>query len=209
MKFPFLKNLFAQNQRATTPVNAQNIPEQEVDDLINAAVEEAITNTQSEVVNNNTPADILEKPTATLAKTRARRPVNFKMISNMNGSTFEVDKDYGISRITWNGKVDMETARKLVTLGADSVEFHKYKKLLLDRSNLIEFDTQARVWIKGLLKTRAKKIVKMVDKLAIINPETARGTIFSNFIAAAIKIVMPNLVMRKFNSEEEAIDWLL
>lgn len=97
----------------------------------------------------------------------------------------------------------------LVTMGADSVEFYGYKKLILDRSNLVEFDTEARVWIKGMLKTRAKKIVRMVERLAIVRATTTKGSIFSNFIASAIKIVMPNLEMQKFDNIEDAVDWLL
>lgn len=206
MKFPFLKNLFAQNQPTSSKSAPQNIPEKEMDELINTAVEQAMENTPT---GRTSLTEVLLEESVVITKEKKASPLNFKVISEMNGSTFEVDKDYGISRITWNGTVDLPTVRKLVTLGADSVEFHKYKRLLLDRSKLIEFDTQARVWIKGLLKSRAKRIVKMVNKLAIINPKTSRGSIFSNFIASAIKLVMPNLDMRKFNSEEDAIEWLI
>ncbi len=132
----------------------------------------------------------------------------FEVIYAMNGSTFEIDKINGISRIVWRGVVDIQSAKELVTMGADSVEFQGYKRLLLDRSNLVEFDTEARVWIRELLKTRAKKIVKMVDKLAIVKATSVKGSIFSNFIATAIKIVMPNLEMQEFQTEDEALNWL-
>ncbi|MEO9871331.1 hypothetical protein [Ekhidna sp.] len=151
----------------------------------------------------------VSKGLSTLDAPNKTRELNFTVVHSMNGSTFELDKNNGIARIIWRGQVDIQTAKKLVSMGADSVEFNGYKKLLLDRSNLIEFETEARLWIRELLKTRAKKIVRKVNKLAIVKATTAKGSIFSNFIATAIKIVMPNLEMQEFNKEEEAFDWLV
>ena len=138
----------------------------------------------------------------------AEKDVNFQVVHLKNGSTFEVDSMNAISRVAWNGVIDAKTVKDLVKMGADSVEYGSYNKLLLDRSNLLEFTTDARVWLKELLKNRASKIVDMVEKVAIIKATTLKGNVFSNFIGAAIKIVMPNLEMREFDTEREAINWL-
>jgi len=93
--------------------------------------------------------------------------------------------------------------------GADAVEFDDYKRLIINRSNLVEFDTEARIWIKKFLQMRAKRIASKVKKLAVINPTSARGSIFSNMITSAINLIMPSLQMEKFPSEAEASQWLI
>lgn len=209
MKFPFLKRLFSQENTATaTKVEAKNIPEQEVNDLIDSAINEVIVD-DSPSSKKIDSFETVEKEHTRIIREAINPSVDFSIQKEIEGSTFEVDKINGISKITWNGAVSINAARQLVTMGADSVEFQGYKKLVLDRSNLLEFDTEARVWIKGMLKTRAKKIVRLVDQMAIIKPTTAKGSIFSNFIASAITIVMPNLEMQKFDNLDEAIEWLL
>ncbi len=142
------------------------------------------------------------------ANLNAKRKVQFRVVHLKNGSTFEIDSENKISRVAWNGVIDVKTVEDLVKSGADSVEHGTYNKLLLDRSNLLEFTTEARVWMKGLLKNRATKIVDMVEKVAIVKATTLKGNVFSNFIGAAVRIVMPKLEMREFDSEKEAINWL-
>lgn len=78
---------------------------------------------------------------------------NFVVQTNLNGSTLSFDKSNNISRVAWSGKVDLATASEILKFGGDSVEFGGFTKLLIDRSHLDEFDNEARVWIKGLLKT--------------------------------------------------------
>ncbi|MFK7953810.1 MAG: hypothetical protein AB8B73_13275 [Ekhidna sp.] len=210
MKLDFLQKLFGSTKNEIkAPVKISLQQQKEVYKLIDAAVEEVIIDDRDSSLNSNektlTPYDIIKDP---LLNEILNPKIEFKVYQEINGSTYEIDKQNNISRITWSGKVDLPTAKQLVTLGADSVEFYGYKKLLIDRSNLVEFDTEARLWIKEMLKTRAKKIVRMVDKLAIIKSNSAKGSIFSNLISSAIKIVMPNLKMEKFDNCDDALEWL-
>ena len=139
---------------------------------------------------------------------QARIDCKFKIVKKVEGSIFSLDPKNKISRISWFGEVTEETASKLLTLGADSGEFHGYNKLILDRRELTEFTTEARVWIKhDLLKTRAKKIVNKVDKVAFIGSRNTRGNIFSNFLSSAIGLVFPKLEMERFVDLREAIKW--
>lgn len=133
----------------------------------------------------------------------------FTIVESMNQSSFELDSINGISRVKWVGTVNLETAKRLLTLGGDSVEFDGYKRLMIDRYELKEFDTDARIWIKELFKTRAKKLSKEVDRMAIINPKTSMAGIFSNMLTSAISLVMPGLLVKKFDSREKGISWLL
>ena len=138
-------------------------------------------------------------------KSKAR----FVIVKEVNGSKFLLDKVNGISRVNWYGSVTQETASIMLKLGGDSVEFGGYQKLILDRRGLKEFDTEARIWMKGFIKGRAKSIVGNVKMLAMVNRSSGSGSIFANFIGSAIKMVMPNLRIKKFSSIYEAIDWVL
>lgn len=144
-----------------------------------------------------------------ISQTDSKSNLSFSVVKEANGSTFEVDKINNISRVKWVGNVNLEAAKTLLTLGGDSVEFDGYTKLLIDRYQLKEFDTDARVWIKELFKTRAKKLAKRVEKMAIINPEASMAGIFSNMLTSAISLVMPGLTVKKFDIREEGMKWLL
>jgi hypothetical protein len=211
MKFPFLTSLFTKkyvtaNQQPVLDV----IPDSEIEDLIDAVVEEAISEPPFDIVQDLNVKIIDQKIVVEpQIENSIIDPIAFDFIKELNGSRFELNNEHKISRITWSGSVNLETASSLLTLGANSVENSGFTKLILDRSNLTEFETEARVWIKGLLKTRAKKIVKKVERMAMINAKTAKGTIFSNFIGSAINMVMPDLYMKKFDNEDEALTWLL
>ena len=134
---------------------------------------------------------------------------SFVVQSTINGSTFEIDKVNNISKVAWKGKVDLDTAKNLLTVGGDSVEFDGFTKLLIDRSLLTEFDTEARVWIKNLYKTRAKKLAHKVEKMAIVNANSKMGNIFSNMMTSAISLIVPNLKLKIFDTIDEAEKWLL
>lgn len=144
-----------------------------------------------------------------ISQTDSKSNLSFSVVKEANGSTFEIDKINNISRVKWVGNVNLEAAKMLLTLGGDSVEFDGYTKLLIDRYQLKEFDTDARVWIKELFKTRAKKLAKRVEKMAIINPEASMAGIFSNMLTSAISLVMPGLTVKKFDTREEGMKWLL
>ena len=141
---------------------------------------------------------------------QTRIDCKFKIVKKLEGSVFSLDPKNKISRISWSGEVSENTARTLLTLGANSVEFHGYNKLILDRRELTEFSTEARVWIKhDLLKTRAKKIVNRVEKVAFIGAKNTRGNIFSNFLSSAIGLVFPKLDMERFQDLRQAVIWLI
>ena len=139
-----------------------------------------------------------------------RKPVKLIPVKKINGSTFYLDPNNKLVCISWSGVVTGETAKTLLSLGADVVEQKGYTHLLLDRRRLIEFDTEARIWIKNdLLKSRARHLAVKVKRLAYLNSADTKGSIFSNFISAGIKMVFPNLTMKKFDSPKEAVRWLL
>ncbi len=126
------------------------------------------------------------------------------------GSYVSINKTEKIIRIEWNGIVDEEVAKNILTVGADQIANGNATSILLNRRNLKEFSTAARLWIKeDLLKNRAKALVKNVDKVATVNSVSSMGAIFANFISSAIKLVFPNLSMKKFQTEDEALEWLL
>ena len=134
---------------------------------------------------------------------------DFLVHKEIEGNTFELDKLNKIAKISWLGNVNLSIASELLTLAGDHIEFNGYTKLLVDRTKLTEFNTEARVWIKDLLKTRAKKIARKVDKVALINAKSSMGKIFSNMMATAISLILPNMKMKKFDEISDAERWLL
>ncbi|WP_436516806.1 hypothetical protein [Ekhidna sp. To15] len=135
--------------------------------------------------------------------------VDFVEVCEKNGSTFFTDKNFGIAKISWKGHVDIHIAKKLIRLGFEAIEFHGYKKLILDHSELAVFETEARVWIKELLKHKAERVNEKLIKLASISPKNAIGSVYSNFAGDIIKEEMPHLKMRKFDDVSDALHWLI
>ncbi|MEP1095856.1 MAG: hypothetical protein ABJG78_12145 [Cyclobacteriaceae bacterium] len=135
---------------------------------------------------------------------------SFEVILELNGSIVAVDYESKIVKIEWHGVVDLDTATELLEKGADMIESGYCNRLLLNRENLKEFSTEARVWIKqDLLKNRGKRLVRKVGKVATVRSSSAMGSIFANFISSGIQLVFPSLKLSNFDSENEAFDWLV
>ncbi len=132
----------------------------------------------------------------------------FAILKNVNESELLVNEMNGICILRWSGRVDIETASELLTLGAAAVMLKGYKKILVDRRRLLEFDNEARLWIDNWLKTKAKNISKDVEKVAIINSDSPFGNIFNNAFNSTISLVMPHLTLQIFSNHIRAIRWL-
>ncbi len=135
--------------------------------------------------------------------------IKLELIHDHNGSLLLADKRLKIVMLKWNGVIDKETARELLSKGAENIEFHDYKKLMINRLELVELETEARIWIKKFLQGRAKRIAPKVNKVAFVNPKSVRGSIFSNMLSSAISLIIPTLKTQKFITEAEASQWLL
>lgn len=132
----------------------------------------------------------------------------FTHVAEKSGSTISTDKNSGIAKIAWKGHVDIHAAKKLIKLGFEAIEFHGYKKLILDHSDLVAFDTEARVWVKELLKFRAQRVNDKLTKLASISPKTSIGSVYSNFAGDVLKEELPHLKMKRFDALSDALKWL-
>lgn len=114
-----------------------------------------------------------------------------------------------IAKIRWEGVVDLETAKTIVNKGAFLVESGQADKVLLNREHLTEFTSEARQWINYLVKTRGKRAIKNIHKVATVKPNTTMGHLFSTLVTSSIKLIYPRLSMKQFNTEAEAQEWLL
>lgn len=133
---------------------------------------------------------------------------NLSLLKNMHDSVLMIDKINSICLLRWKGRVDIETATELLTLGAAAVQLNGFTKILVDRRGLIEFDHEARIWIDRWLKTKAKSSSQSVDKLAVINSEDSLGNLFNNMFNATVGLAMPRIAMKKFHNGARAINWL-
>ncbi|MEP1032073.1 hypothetical protein [Ekhidna sp.] len=141
--------------------------------------------------------------------TKNLKSVDFQSITKKNGSTFSIDENYGIARIDWNDHVDIHTAKKLIRSAFEAIEFHGCNKLVLDHSFLVEFETEARVWVKELLKHKAESLSNKLVKLASISPISAIGSMYSSFAGEILKDEIPLLKMKRFDDVQAALNWLI
>lgn len=139
---------------------------------------------------------------------KAGKPRKLSVLKNMNESLILVDEKEGICILRWNGRVDIETASELLTLGSAAVMLKGYKRMLIDRRRLLEFDNEARLWIDKWIKTKAKSISYGIEKVAIINSDSTFGNIFNNAFNSTIALVMPHLNIKKFSNDVKAMEWL-
>lgn len=144
-----------------------------------------------------------------ISKSTKNDPLVVPVVKVVNNSELIIDQPNGICLLRWKGRIDIETATELLTLGSAAVQLNGYEKLLIDRRDLIEFDCEARIWIDKWIKTKAKAVAKSVDKLAIINSETIFGNFFNNAFNSTIAHAMPHLKMRRFDNGGKAHKWLL
>lgn len=132
----------------------------------------------------------------------------FSIVKTMNGSELMINQESGICLLRWKGRVDIETASELLTLGSAAVILNGYRKLMIDRRSLIEFDSEARHWIGNWIETKAKSVSRSIDKLAIINSESVFGNFFNNAFNSTIAHAMPHMKLKKFDRGGPAIRWL-
>ena len=134
----------------------------------------------------------------------------FELVAEKNESLLMLDPYKRTIKIYWNGTVDLETVETLLNKGADLIGEDKVDRILLNREFLTEFTSEARNWIKeDLLKTRGRKLVAKVFKVATVKPNSTMGNLFSALVSSSIKLVFPKLNMKQFSGEEEATNWLL
>ncbi len=134
--------------------------------------------------------------------------LHFEKVCEKNGSSYSIDRKTGLSRIDWRGHVDIHTAKKLIRIGFETIENGESNKLLIDHSSLVEFETEARVWVKEILKHKAETLNDKLSKLASVSPSMAIGSIFSNFASNILKTEMPHLSLKRFDEVDTALDWL-
>lgn len=138
----------------------------------------------------------------------SEKSLNFSILKNINGSVLLTDNELGICILKWQGRVDIETASELLTLGVAAAKLDGHSKLLIDRRGLIEFDGEARKWIDQWIRKKARVISPKDGKVAIINSEGTLAHIFNNVFNSTISMVFPHLKLRKFDNGTKAIEWL-
>ena len=125
-------------------------------------------------------------------------------------STLLFDSENKIVAVRWSGKVKKETAAYLLGIGASLVESDSATKILLNRADLEEFPKDTREWIRqDLLKNTGRRLAHKVEKVATIKSNTEMGSLYSNVISSAIKIMFPRLKVVHFDDERSALDWFL
>lgn len=152
--------------------------------------------------------DTLSHITINAKEQTVKKTVNFKQEYAVEDSSLEIDDNHGIVKIVWKGNVGVKAAKQIVVHCARAIQKGN-KKLLIDQSNLSEFDTEARLWVKVFIKSGKGNVTNKLDMLASIKPKSTKGRFFSHFASNELKEALPSLQMIGFDSELEAINWLL
>lgn len=152
--------------------------------------------------------DSVNEDLATTSRSISPKQRDFSILKKVHDSMLLVDKENSICVLRWKGRIDLETASELLTLGAAATMLNGYKKMLIDRRSLIEFDNEARIWIDNWIKNKARTISLKDGKIAIINSEGVLAHIFNNVFNSTISMVFPHLKLRKFDNATRAIEWL-
>ena len=137
-----------------------------------------------------------------------QKQLHFSILKNIHGSFLLGDQIHSVCILKWQGRVDKETASELLTLSEAAVKLDGYTKLLIDRRGLIEFDNEARIWIDGWIRNRAKTTFFSITKIAIINSDTPFGSIFNNSFNSTLASVFPNVELQILTHGTKALEWL-
>ncbi len=137
-----------------------------------------------------------------------RNKSRFMLVHEVAGNFVLADYTNGVLKVEWNGVVQLNSVREILTTGANLIENNHCTKILLNRAKLEEFTIDSRMWVKNEFLIKKRRLVRKVKKVGTVNAMTAKGTVFANFLTTIIKIIYPNLHIQQFNSEEMAIDWL-
>lgn len=133
----------------------------------------------------------------------------FQLLFRNNGGELSIDSLRRIVKLKWFSTVKKKDAIKLLSEAADVVEFEGFHKILIDRTELVEFETETRIWLGKFIRMRAKRIAPKVSKLATVNPKSIQGSIFGNLSSSLISLIIPSLDMQRFQTQKEAEHWLL
>ncbi len=110
--------------------------------------------------------------------------------------------------ITWHGRVAFEDYKKVLITAAEIVEIHDITNVIINRLDLLELNTESRVWMKNyFLKKLVRPLIPKLSKVATIESRSAIGQIYSKTISKTVSLVYPNLSFRSFDSEIEAYKW--
>lgn len=117
-----------------------------------------------------------------------------------------IDKDQSIIEVKWNGLItDHDLSEAL-----DVVKENLFKKtnMIVNRTDLLDFDSKARKWIiYVLMRQEAKKLVPHFNRLATIEPQT-KVTMFTRAVNQLGRFIFPNLLMESFGHVDDAIRWI-
>ncbi len=131
-------------------------------------------------------------------------------ILTLDTATLAVDFSAGFLLITWHGKVDFEEYKKVLTKASEIAEAHGIDKVIINRLDLRELNTECRIWMKNeFLPKTVRPLIPRLSKVATIESRSAMGQIYSKTISKTVSLVYPNLSFKSVSSEIEAYKWFL
>lgn len=123
---------------------------------------------------------------------------------------FQYDEEFKILKAKWTGQVTTEEFKHVIMTGARIIHNTEgFTSIILDRSELDEFSTESRVWLKqDFMRNDGRVLIKKVKKLAAIKPSTTFATVMTTVFSAIFQIANPNMEYKVFEKPDEAAEWI-
>lgn len=138
-----------------------------------------------------------------------QKTTNMDNILTLNTATLKVDFDRGYLVIDWDGVVDFEDYKLILSKAAEICDVHNIKNVILNRLKLKELSTECRVWMKNyFLKHLIKPLIPKLSKVATIESQSVIGQVYTKTISKTVSFIYPNLKFKSFASEDAAFKWL-
>ena len=130
-------------------------------------------------------------------------------ILTLSTAQLEVDFEKKFLLLTWNGKVDLEDYKTILTKAVEISGVHNLHNVIINRLKLEELSTECRIWMKShFLKTIVKPLIPKLTKVATVESKSVIGQVYTNTISKTVGLVYPNLKFKSFKTQREALEWI-
>jgi len=122
---------------------------------------------------------------------------------------FRYDEANSIFEFTWIGTVSLKSVVELLTLASDQAADMSVVHWLIDRSRLVAYTPEARIWIKNqFVNVIGIGMIQKIDKMAAIDSPDPMAQVSSAVLAKAIREMNSEIKGKEFDYPTVALNWL-
>ena len=134
----------------------------------------------------------------------------FSFQFSVKDSELYFDYENKAIRISWDGRVDEETATGLIQYAMDLIEGKAVNRILFDRRKLIHFSDPARAWFHNEVdRGRWRQLKDAIERIAIVNELSVAAQLFGHHNNDHITDAYAGIPYQHFDKMPAAEEWLL